>query len=198
MTGPERGARPAKVLPARLPAAGRMRGSGPQWMSAGMPAEKAMRFGPSAKRLIGRLSPYRPQLSLVIGLALVSVTLAVTGPKILGRATDIIFAGVIGKRIPPGLTLDQAVEQARRTGNGRFADLLARMDVVPGMGVDFSRLARVLVLALAVYVCASVLAWLQGYALTGVVQRMIRWWSRSGSPSVRRSSSSRSGCTPAR
>ncbi len=173
MTGPERGARPAKVLPARLPAAGRMRGSGPQWMSAGMPAEKAMRFGPSAKRLIGRLSPYRPQLALVIGLALVSVTLAVTGPKILGRATDIIFAGVIGKRIPPGLTLDQAVEQARRTGNGRFADLLARMDVVPGMGVDFSRLARVLVLALAVYVCASVLAWLQGYVLTGVVQRMI-------------------------
>src|SRR6266508_1940129 len=173
MTGPERGARPAKVLPARLPAAGRMRGSGPQWMSACMPAEKAMRFGPSAKRLIGRLSPYRPQLALVIGLALVSVTLAVTGPKILGRATDIIFAGVIGKRIPPGLTLDQAVEQARRTGNGRFADLLARMDVVPGMGVDFSRLARVLVLALAVYVCASVLAWLQGYVLTGVVQRMI-------------------------
>src|SRR6266511_3629192 len=132
MTGPERGARPAKVLPARLPAAGRMRGSGPQWMSAGMPAEKAMRFGPSAKRLIGRLSPYRPQLALVIGLALVSVTLAVTGPKILGRATDIIFAGVIGKRIPPGLTLDQAVD-----------------------------------------VCASVLAWLQGYVLTGVVQRMI-------------------------
>src|SRR6266508_1620407 len=173
MTGPERGARPAKVLPARLPAAGRMRGSGPQWMSACMPAEKAMRFGPSAKRLIGRLSPYRPQLALVIGLALVSVTLAVTGPKILGRATDIIFAGVIGKRIPPGLTLDQAVEQARRTGNGRFADLLARMDVVPGMGVDFSRLARVLVLALPVYVCASVLAWLQGYVLTGVVQRMI-------------------------
>jgi len=142
-------------------------------MSAGMPAEKSMRFGPSARRLIGRLHPYRLQLIVVIALAVVSVALAVTGPKILGRATDIIFAGVMGKRIPPGLTQDQAVELARRSGNGSLADILARMHVVPGVGIDFGRLANVLLLALSVYVGASVLAWLQGYLLNGVVQSTI-------------------------
>jgi ATP-binding cassette, subfamily B, multidrug efflux pump len=166
-------AKPAKVMPARLPAAGRRPAGGPPWMSAGMPAEKSMRFGPSAKRLIGLLSPYRLQLSVVISLALASVALAVTGPKILGRATDIIFAGVIGKRLPPGQTLDQAVERARQTGHGNFADLLARTHVVPGKGIDFTRLGQVVMLAIGVYLVASVLGWLQGYLLTGVVQRTI-------------------------
>ena len=138
-----------------------------------MPAEKSMRFGPSAKRLIGRLQPYRTQLAVVIALAVVSVGLAVIGPKILGRATDIIFAGVMGKRLRQGQTLDQVVEQTRRAGNGSFADMLARMHVVPGVGIDFTALARVLSLALAVYVGASALAWLQGYLLNGVVQSAI-------------------------
>jgi len=142
-------------------------------MSAGMPAEKSMRFGPSAKRLMGRLQPYRTQLVVVIALAVVSVGLAVIGPKILGRATDIIFTGVMGKRIPPGQTPDQAVELARRAGNDSFADMLARMHVVPGMGIDFTALKRVLFLALAVYIGASALAWLQGYLLNGVVQTAI-------------------------
>ncbi len=138
-----------------------------------MPAEKSMRFGPSAKRLIGRLQPYRTQLVVVIALAVVSVGLAVIGPRILGRATDIIFTGVMGKRIPQGQTPDQAVELARRAGNDSLADILARMHVVPGMGIDFTALARVLTLALAVYVGASALAWLQGYMLNGVVQSAI-------------------------
>jgi ATP-binding cassette subfamily B protein len=142
-------------------------------MSAGMPAAKSMRFGPSAKRLIGRLRPYRLQLVLVVALAVVSVALAVTGPKILGRATDIIFAGVMGKRIPQGQTQDQAVEHARRAGNGSLAEMLARMHVVPGVGIDFVKLGHVLLLALAVYVGASALAWLQGFLLNGVVQRTI-------------------------
>ena len=33
---------------------------------------------------------------------------AVVGPRILGQATDLIFAGVIGQQLPPGITQDQA------------------------------------------------------------------------------------------
>ena len=33
-------------------------------------------------------------------LGVVSVTLSVLGPKILGHATDLIFSGVIGKQLP--------------------------------------------------------------------------------------------------
>ncbi|MDQ6849996.1 MAG: hypothetical protein M3070_08500, partial [Actinomycetota bacterium] len=64
MTVPKNG----KVVPQRLPEAGAAarRGGGPPWMGAAMPAEKAMTFGPSAKRLISRLSPARLHVLAVI------------------------------------------------------------------------------------------------------------------------------------
>ncbi|MEV0154795.1 ABC transporter ATP-binding protein [Micromonospora sp. NPDC050686] len=159
--------------PQRLPAAGRRGGGGPPWMGAAMPAEKSMNFGPSARRLLGRLRPHRVRLSGVLLLAVSSVAAAVIGPKILGHATDLIFAGVIGRQLPAGSTADQAVTAARAAGNDNFADMLARMDVVPGVGIDFAALGRVLLLALGLYLLASLLAWWQGWLLNTVVQRTV-------------------------
>ncbi|MFG1776210.1 ABC transporter ATP-binding protein [Micromonospora sp. NPDC049048] len=138
-----------------------------------MPAERSMNFGPSARRLLGRLRPQRVQLVAVIALAVVSVGLSVLGPKVLGWATDLIFTGVIGRQLPAGTTADQAVAAARAAGNDNFADMLARMDVVPGVGIDFAALARVLLLALGLYLAASLLMWWQGWLLNGVVQRTV-------------------------
>jgi ATP-binding cassette, subfamily B, multidrug efflux pump len=143
-------------------------------MSAGMPAEKSMDFGPSAQRLLGRLRPERTRVFCVLVLAVVSVTFAVLGPKILGRATDIIFAGVLGKRLPAGVSLSQAAASARAHGENSLADLLLHSHVVPGTGIDFGELADVLLLALALYVGAAVLSWLQGYLLNDVVQNSVR------------------------
>ncbi|MFI6761681.1 ABC transporter ATP-binding protein [Micromonospora sp. NPDC050417] len=162
-----------ETTPARLPAAAR-RGGGPPWMGAGMPTEKSMNFMPSARRLMARLRPHRLHLIGVIALALASVGLSVTGPKILGHATDIIFSGVLGKQLPAGTTTQQAVDAARAAGNDSFADILARANVVPGVGIDFDRLGRVLLLVMVLFLAASLLAWLQGYILNGVVQRTIR------------------------
>ncbi len=168
------GGRPAGV-PGRLPPAGRPgAGGGPPWMRMGMPAEKSMNFGPSARRLIGRLRPHRLLLMLIISLGITSVALSVFVPKVLGRATDVIFAGVIGKRLPPGVTVEQAVAAARASGNTTFADMLARMDVVPGAGIDFGRLGRILLFAVLLFIGASLLMWLQGYLLNGVVQATVR------------------------
>ncbi|MGC4786539.1 ABC transporter ATP-binding protein [Micromonospora sp. DT178] len=138
-----------------------------------MPAERSMNFGPSARRLLGRLRPQRLQLIAVIALAVLSVGLSVVGPKVLGWATDLIFTGVIGRQLPAGTTADQAVAAARAAGNDNFADMLARMDVVPGVGIDFAALARVLLLALGLYLAASLLMWWQGWLLNGVVQRTV-------------------------
>ncbi len=162
-----------KNEPTRLPPAGRRPGGGPPHMSMGMPAEKAMNFGPSARRLLGRLRPYRLQLTGVLALALASVGLSVIGPKVLGHATDIIFSGVIGRQLPPGTTTEAAAEAARAEGNGNFADMLARMDVIPGAGIDFDALGRVLAFAVVLYVGASMLQWAQGWVLNGVVQRTV-------------------------
>ncbi len=111
-----------------------------------------MNFGPSAKRLLRRLRPHRMQVGGVILLAIGSVALSVLGPKILGRATDIIFAGAIGKQLPGGLSKEQVIEQTRAAGNGRLADLLGGIDLIPGVGIDFDALRNVLMLVLALYV----------------------------------------------
>ncbi len=142
-------------------------------MSAGLPAEKSMNFGPSARRLIGRLAPERWRVLGVVALATSGVTLSVLGPLLLGHATNIIFAGVLGARLPSGATLQQVVDVARARGDGNYADLLLRMHVTPGQGIDFGALRNVLLLVLVLYVCASVFSWLSGYVLNDVVQRTV-------------------------
>jgi ATP-binding cassette, subfamily B, multidrug efflux pump len=161
------------TVPRRLPAAGRGARSGPPWMSAGLPAEKSMNFGPSARRLMGRLAPERWRVLGVVALAVAGVTLSVLGPRLLGHATNIIFAGVLGARLPSGASLQQVVDAARGRGDGNYADLLLRMHVTPGHGIDFGALRNVLLLVLVLYVCASTLNWLSGHVLNDVVQRTV-------------------------
>jgi ATP-binding cassette subfamily B multidrug efflux pump len=135
--------------------------------------EKSLNFLPSARRLLGRLAPERLVVSVVLALSIASVTLSVIGPRLLGHATDLIFAGVLGRRLPAGLTKEQVVQRARSTGHGTLADLYQRSHLVPGKGIDFSALERVLVLVLVLYLVASLFSWLQGYLLNGAVQRTI-------------------------
>ncbi|HEY4315545.1 MAG TPA: ABC transporter ATP-binding protein [Actinomycetes bacterium] len=150
-----------------------MRGPGAMMMSAGMPAEKSMDFWPSAKRVLRRLAPERIAVTAVLVITVCGVGLSVVGPRILGRATDIIFGGVIGQQLPAGITQQQAITEARARGDNGFADLLSGMHVTPGVGIDFTALAHVLLLVLCLYVISSVFMWLQGYVLAGVVQRTV-------------------------
>ncbi len=136
-------------------------------------AEKSKNFGPSVQRLLGRLYPERLLVGLVIMLSLLSVTLSVIGPKLLGHATDLIFAGVLGKRLPAGLSKAEAVAHARASGNGKLADLYAKSDLVPGHGINFHALGNVLSLVLMLYLISSIFLWLQGYLLNTVVQRTV-------------------------
>ncbi len=146
-------------------------GFGP--FGGGAPVEKPMNFRRSVRRLLERLSPDRIKLAAVILLGVTSVAFLVIGPKILGRATDLIFAGAIGKRLPAGLTEAQVIAMARASGNSNLADLLARMHVIPGQGIDFNALGGVLILALGLYVAAAFFGWIQGYLLNDVVQRTV-------------------------
>ena len=146
-------------------------GRGP--FGGGMVGQKASDFGPSAKRLVARLRPQGVKASAVVLLAVVSVALTSVGPRILGRATDLIFAGVVGRSLPPGVTQDEAVTRLRASGEASRADMLAAMDLVPGQGVDFDAVRSVLLLVLAVYLAASLLAWAQGYLLNDVVQATV-------------------------
>jgi ATP-binding cassette, subfamily B, multidrug efflux pump len=149
-------------------------GRGP--MGGGMIGQKATTFKPSARRLIGRMAPHRVKALVVLALTVGSVALNAIGPRILGQATDLIFAGLIGgdPDIPPGTTQDQLVAGLRADGQDRQADMIASMkDLVPGQGIDFEAVGQVLLIVLAVYLLASLLAWAAGYLLNDVVQGTI-------------------------
>jgi ATP-binding cassette subfamily B protein len=138
-----------------------------------VPAEKAMNFGPSARRLLGELRPERAWLALVLALAVVSVAFSVTGPRLLGEGTNLIFAGVVSKNLPAGASKEQVIAGLRASGRDAQADMLGAMTLTPGAGIDFAALANVLLWALALYVLASAFGWIQAYVLNGVVQRTV-------------------------
>jgi len=178
MTTSARSSAPVTTAPERPtfappPGARRPGGGGPFGGGMGMPVEKSLNFGPSARRLLMRMNPERIGLIFVVLLGVISVMFSVLGPKILGNATNIIFDGIIGKQLPAGITQQQAIAFARASGNDTFANMLSGMTVVPGQGIDFSALGTVLLWVLVLYVFASIFGYLQGYLLNGIVQRTI-------------------------
>ena len=86
----------APARPPVRPPVAETRGFGGRFGSAGMPAERSRDFRGAARRLIRRLGPERRRAVAVVVLAVASVTLAVTGPMVLGHATDILFDGIRG------------------------------------------------------------------------------------------------------
>ncbi|HWD63436.1 MAG TPA: ABC transporter ATP-binding protein [Humibacter sp.] len=157
----------------RAPAPRRGPGGGGPFGGAGMPAEKAQNFGPSAKRLIGRLRPEAIGLVFVVILTVISVTCSVLGPKLLGEGTNIIVAGFISKSLPAGTSKAQVLEGMRKNGQGQMADMLSGVNLNPGHGIDFTALSHILMLVLALYVAASVFSWLQAYILNGITMRTV-------------------------
>ncbi|MER0445463.1 ABC transporter ATP-binding protein [Streptomyces sp. Edi4] len=134
-----------------------MSGPGGRMMMGGGPDQRSMNFKDSGKRLVKRLAPEKATLSVMLLAVVCSVGLSVVGPKILGKATDLVFAGVVGRKIPEGVTKAQALDGLRHKGQGGLADMLSGVDFHPGHGIDFDGVARVLLAALAVYVGAGLL-----------------------------------------
>jgi ATP-binding cassette subfamily B multidrug efflux pump len=146
---------------------------GPMGHMGGGPAVKALNFKVSLRRLVARLRGDRRLVAAAGTLAVVSVTLSVIGPKMMGTATDLIFTGLIGGRLPAGVTKAQAVARLRASGQGKIADMVSAMNVVPGHGVDFAVVGHVLLAVLLLYVAASILSWIQGRVVTVIVQRTV-------------------------
>lgn len=126
-------------------------------MAGGAPGDRSMDFTGSGKRLLRRLAPERAALWVMLGACVLSVALSVVGPKILGTATDLVFAGVVGRELREGTTKEQAVGNIRADGDAGLADMLSGVDFTPGEGIDFAAVGNVLLAALAVYVAAGLL-----------------------------------------
>ena len=102
----------------------------------GMPGEKAKDFKGTMKKLMSYLGRYKLPLLLVAIFAVGSTIFNILGPKILGKATTEIFNGLVGKI------------------SGEAA------------GIDFDKIARILILLMGLYVCSALFSFIQGYIMS--------------------------------
>ncbi|MBA2805986.1 ABC transporter ATP-binding protein [Streptomyces sp. KM273126] len=126
-------------------------------MMAGGPDQNSMDFKASGKRLLAQFKPEKSTMYAMLACGVLSVGLSVLGPWILGKATDLVFAGVIGREMPEGATKDEVLAAMRERGDGGVADMLQGTDFTPGEGIDFAAVGNVLLVALAVFVVAGLL-----------------------------------------
>ncbi|MDL2077910.1 ABC transporter ATP-binding protein [Streptomyces sp. GXMU-J15] len=121
------------------------------------PDHRSLNFKESGKRLVAQFKPERVTIGVLLLCVVLSVGLSVVGPKILGRATDLVFAGIVGREMEPGASKEQVLEGMRERGDGDVADMLRSTDFTPGEGIDFTAVGHVLLLALTVFTAAGLL-----------------------------------------
>ncbi|MFF9058123.1 ABC transporter ATP-binding protein [Streptomyces sp. NPDC014882] len=121
------------------------------------PDNRSLDFKASGRRLLAHFKPERLTLYAMLACVVLSVGLSVVGPKILGRATDLVFAGIVGREMPAGASKDQVLDSMRERGDGDVADMLRGTDFTPGQGIDFDAVGRVLLFAVAVFAVAGLL-----------------------------------------
>jgi ATP-binding cassette subfamily B protein len=148
-------------------------GGGPMAGMMGGPPQKSKDFKGSLKRLLRELGEERKTLYAVFILITTAVTLGSFGPKILGHATNDIFTGFLGKKLPAGATRDQVVAGMRARGQGTLADVVDKSGVVPGKGMDFTAIGHWIELAIGLYLISSLFLWLQQYLMAGVTQKTV-------------------------
>ncbi|ACI18070.1 multidrug ABC transporter ATP-binding protein [Coprothermobacter proteolyticus DSM 5265] len=138
-----------------------------------MPGEKPKDFSGTVKRLLAYFKPEMIRLIIVVILTITSVVFTVYAPRILGNATNELFKGIISKQLPAGVTKDQVIAMLKARGQDQFAEMISNMDLVPGAGVDFAAIGKILLTLAVIYLLAALFQWLQQYIMAGVSQRTV-------------------------
>ncbi|SHK18196.1 ATP-binding cassette, subfamily B [Hathewaya proteolytica DSM 3090] len=105
--------------------------------------EKPKNFKKTMGQLFSYLGKYKFGLILVVVFAIGSAIFSIVGPKILGNATEEIFQGLMRKV----------------SGNG-------------ALGIDFSKIGKILLFLLGIYLISSIFAFIQGFIMTGIAQKI--------------------------
>lgn len=105
--------------------------------------EKAKDFGGTIRKLIRYMSRYKVSVILVLIFAVGGVLLNIYGPKVLMKANGAIVDGV-----------------------------MEMVSGVPGGGIDFVYVGKILLILLGMYLLSSGLTVVQGFLMTGVSQKV--------------------------
>jgi ATP-binding cassette subfamily B multidrug efflux pump len=157
----------------RAPVASTAGRGGPMAGMMGGPPQKSKDFKGSLRRLLREVGEERKSLYVVFILITAAVTIGSFGPKILGRATNEIFYGFLGRKLSAGLTKAQVVVELRAKGQNNFADVVNKSEVIPGTGINFNAVFHWILLAIGLYLISSLFLWLQQYLMAGVTQKTV-------------------------
>lgn len=116
----------------------------PPMAGMGMPVQKAKNFKGSLKRLLAYLRPHRPALTVVIVCGVIGTIFTVLGPRLLGLATTAVFEGFVAKQ------------------RG-----------IPGAGIDFTFINRLMVWLAGLFVVANFFQYLMQYLMANVAQKTV-------------------------
>lgn len=110
----------------------------------GGPVQKAKNFKGTLKRLLGYLKPRRLQLVSVFFLAILSTLFSIISPKIMGKATTLLFEG-----------------------------MMAKFKHLPGAGVNFDAIAQIIFLLIGLYLISAIFSYFQQFMMAGVAQKTV-------------------------
>jgi len=110
----------------------------------GMPTQKAKDFKGTLNRLLGYLRPHQAGLLVILLTGAIGTIFSVLGPKILGMATTRVFEGFVAK--------------ARG---------------VPGAGIDFDYVGRILLWLIVLYIVGNAFQYLMQYLMANVAQQTV-------------------------
>ncbi|WOD63849.1 ABC transporter ATP-binding protein/permease [Niallia taxi] len=109
-----------------------------------MPVQKAKDAKGTLKRLAKYLGAYKLQLLFVIIAAILSTVFSIFSPKILAKAIDNIFNG-----------------------------LMAKMNGVPGAVIDFGAIGQILLWLIVLYIVSSLFMYIQQIIMVNISQKTI-------------------------
>lgn len=112
--------------------------------AVGMPVEKAKNFRGTFWRFTRYFRSEVGRLLVVLLAAAVSTVFSIISPKLMGNATTDLYNGFV-----------------------------AKLKGVPGGGVDFQAITRILVILLILYGISAVFGFVQQYVMAGVAQRTV-------------------------
>lgn len=110
----------------------------------GRPVEKAKDFKGTIKRLGAYMRPHSFSLILVLVMTILSTVFSIWSPKIMGKATTILFEGMI-----------------------------AKMRGVPGASVDFPAVGKILLILAGVYGISAIFGYIQQIVMVNAAQKTV-------------------------
>jgi ATP-binding cassette subfamily B protein len=163
------------------------RGFGPMM---GGPAEKPKNFKNTMRTLLRYMKPYRLSISVVLIFALASTAFSIVSPKLLGNVTNKVVSGYVnrkvyneimsklpaGTKIQPGTTggmlLDKMPPDFVSKIPATELNSFRKLDLSIKPGIDFAGIINIAELLIAIYLLSAFFAYLQGWIMAGVTQKV--------------------------